>query len=116
MCSYRGLINLPHMFVSVIKKKKNLFKCHSVLKQRFDLKATYTNNVQVSSSKNKSSKRKIVFEMFFFLSNKIFFFVWFEFCLNKYLMGNIYTRRAEDRDDISITRKQPNIINAATSP
>lgn len=88
-----------------------------MLKQRFDLKATYTNNVQVSSSKNKLSKRKFVFELkCFSFSVTRFFFVWFEFCLNKYLMGNIYTRRAEDRDDISITRKQPNIINAATSP
>lgn len=55
--------------------------------------------------------------MFFFLSNKIIF--WFgEFCLNKlkYLMENIYTRRAEDRDVIKITRIQLNIVNAATLP
>lgn len=56
--------------------------------------------------------------MFFFLSNKIIFLVWFEFCLNKlkYLMDNIYTRRAEDRDVIKITRIQLNIVNAATLP
>lgn len=62
-------------------------------------------------------KEKLFLKCFSFsVTRFFFFFVWFEFCLNKYLMGNIYTRRAEDRDDISITRKQPNIINAATSP
>lgn len=85
MCSYRGLINLPHVFVSLISLK-GIHSNVTLLKQGFDLKAMYANSFQVFSSKNMLPKEYLCFEMFFFSCNKSifhFFSVLFEFCLNK---------------------------------